>query len=74
MSPEVHDELLSLAGIQCEAVVLAPTCQLDYLISVLRLIVIVYQSDDSGVVCKLDNPVVVCGCAIMYEERVQPRA
>jgi len=37
--PEIHDELLGLADIECKAVVLAPLCQLGYLISVLCFLV-----------------------------------
>ena len=75
VSPEVNDDLLSLAGVKCKAVILAPTCQLDYLIPVLHLVVTVYQSDNCGVVGELNNPVVVVdGCTIMSEQRVQPRA
>jgi len=54
--PEVHDELLGFADIQCKAVVLAPSHQLGYLVSVLRFIVVAYQANSSGV-CELGDPV-----------------
>lgn len=62
---EVHDELLSLADVQCKVVVFSSLCQLGYLISLLCLVVIVYQANNCGVVCKPDDPVVaVYGCTV----------
>jgi len=49
--PEVHDELLGVADVQRNVVVLAPSCQLGHLVSVLRFVVIAYQADNCGVCC-----------------------
>lgn len=57
MVPEVYNEILGLANIQCKAVVLALSHQLGYLISVLCFVRVAYQAVNSGVVYELDDPV-----------------
>lgn len=43
---EVHNDFLGLTAIQCKVVVLTPSCQLGYLISVLNFIVVSYETDN----------------------------
>lgn len=70
---EVHAELLSLVDVQCKDVFLAPSCQLDYLNFLLKLVV-VYQANNYGVICKLDPVVALYGWTVTCEQTVQPWA
>jgi len=70
--PEVHNELLGLAHIQYKTVVVAPSRQLGYLVSVLSFIAVAYQADNCGVICKLDDPVATVSCEYSCGLKEQP--
>ena len=59
MEHNVHNELLGFGYIQGLITVVTPNGQLLYLLSVGRLIIIAYESNYRGVMCRLNNFVVV---------------
>lgn len=63
--PEVHDELIDLADIQCKAVFLAPSREQGQLISVLHFVVIAYQTNNCGVVCLYDSVAAMYGLTVV---------
>ena len=70
--PVVHDQLLCLAHIEGEVVVLAPHCQVSDLLPLDCLIVVSDQAYHCGVVSKLNDGVgVVFGHAVIGEQGVQ---
>ena len=70
--PVVHDQLLCLAHIEGEVVVLAPHCQFSDLLPIGCLIVVSGQAYHCCVVSKLNDGVgVVFGHAVVGEQGVQ---
>ena len=70
--PIVSDQLLFLAGIEGEVVVLAPHCQFSDLLPIGRLIVVSDQAYHCCVVSKLNDSVgVAFGHLIMGEQGIQ---
>ncbi len=55
VSPEVHDHLHSFERFQLQVVVTAPDSQLLNLLSVSRLVSVLDETDDCGVICKLQE-------------------
>ncbi len=51
-SPEVHDHLHGFESVNLQVVKTAPDIQLINLLSVSRLVTILNEDDQSGVVCK----------------------
>ena len=67
--PVVHDQLLYLADVEGEVVVLAPQCQVSDLLPVGCLIVIGDQAYHRCVICKLNDGVgVMRGHAVVGEQ------
>ncbi len=54
-SPEVHDHLYCFERVQLQVVMTAPDCQLLNLLSVSRLVSVLDETDDCGVICKLQE-------------------
>ena len=70
--PVVLDQLLCLADVEGEVVVLAPHCQFSDLLPIGRLIVVGDQAYHRCVVCKLNDGVgVVFGHTVVSEQGVQ---
>ncbi len=66
VSPEVHDHLHSFERVKLQVVKTAPDSQLLNLPSVSRLVTILYEADQCGVICKLkelDRGVFRCAVA-----------
>ncbi len=55
VSPEVHDHLHSFERVELQVVETAPDSQLLNLLSVSRLVTILDEADQCGVVCKLQE-------------------
>ncbi len=55
VSPEVHDHLHSFERVQLQVVKTAPDRQLLNLLSVNKLITILYEADKCGVICELQE-------------------
>ncbi len=55
VSPEVHDHLHCFERVKLQVVKTAPDSQLFNLLSVSRLVTILNEADESGVVCKLQE-------------------
>ncbi len=53
VSPEVHDHLHSFERVKLQVVKTAPDSQLHNLLSVSRLVTVLNEADDCGVICKL---------------------
>ncbi len=69
--PEVHDQLLSFAHVQREAVVLAPWCKSLHLIQVCGLVIVVNEAQDHSIISKFnDRCGAVRGHAVVCVERV----
>ena len=66
-----HDQLLCLADVKGEVVVLAPDCQVSDLLPLGCLIVASDQSYHRHAAGKLDDAGVVCGNAVLVEQGVQ---
>ncbi len=65
-SPEVHDHLHSFERFKLQVVTTAPDSQLINLLSVSRLIIVLNEVDQCGVVCKLQElDRGVFGCAVV---------
>ncbi len=54
-SPEVHDHLQSFEHVELQVVKSAPENQLFNLLSVSRLVTVLNEVDDCGVICKLQE-------------------
>ncbi len=54
-SPEVHDHLHSFERVQLQVVKTAPDSQLYNLLSVSRLVTVLDEADQCGVICKLQE-------------------
>ncbi len=54
-SPEVHDHLQSFEHVELQVVKNAPENQLFNLLSVSRLVTVLNEVDDCGVICKLQE-------------------
>ncbi len=54
-SPEIHDHLHSFERVKLQVVKTAPDSQLLHLLSVSRLVTVLNEADQSGVVCKLQE-------------------
>ncbi len=54
-SPEVHDHLHSFERVKLQVVKTAPDSQLLNLLSVSRLVTVLNEADQCGVVCKLQE-------------------
>ncbi len=54
-SPEVHDHLHCFEHIELQVVKTAPDSQLLYLLSVSRLVTVLDEADQCGVICKLQE-------------------
>ncbi len=54
-SPEVHDHLHSFERVKLQVVKTAPENQLFNLLSISRLVIILNEADQCGVVCKLQE-------------------
>ena len=68
--PVVHDQLLCLAHVEGEVVVLAPHCQISDLLPICCLIIVGEQAYHCCVVSKLNDDVgVMFGHAVMGEYR-----
>ncbi len=70
VSPEVHDHLHSFERVKLQVVKTAPDSQLLNFLSVSRLVTILDEADQCGVICKLqelDREVSVC--AVVRVER-----
>ncbi len=69
VSPEVHDHLHSFEHLKLQVVKTAPDSQLVNVLSVSRLVTILDEADQCGVVCKLQElDRGVCGCAVVGVE------
>ncbi len=55
VSPEVHDHLHCFGRVQLQVVVTAPDSQLLNLLSVSRLVTVLDETDERGVICKLQK-------------------
>ncbi len=55
VSPEVHDHLHSFERVQLRVVKTAPDIQLLNLLSLSRLVTVLDEADQCGVVCKLQE-------------------
>ncbi len=55
VSPEVHDHLHCFERVQLQIVKTAPDSQLPNLLSVSRLVTVLDEADDCGVVCKVQE-------------------
>ncbi len=55
VSPEFHDHLHYFERVQLQVVKTAPDSQLLNLLSVSRLITILYEADKCGVICELQE-------------------
>ncbi len=55
VSPEVHDHLHSFVHVKLKFVKTAPDSQLLNLLSVTRLVTVLYEANQCGVVCKLQE-------------------
>ncbi len=55
VSPEVYYHLYSVERVQLQVVVTAPDSQLLNLLSVSRLVSVLGETDDCGVICKLQE-------------------
>ncbi len=55
VSPEVHDHLHSFERVKLQVVKTAPDSQLLNLLSVSRLVTVLDEADDCGVICKLQE-------------------
>ncbi len=55
VSPEVHYHLNSFERVQLQVVVTAPDSQLLNLLSVSRFVSVLDETDDCGVICKLQE-------------------
>ncbi len=55
VSPEVHDHLHSFERVELQVVKTAPDSQLFNLLSVGRLVTVLDEADECGVVCKLQE-------------------
>ncbi len=55
VSPEVHDHLHSFERVKLQVVKTAPDSQLLNLLSVSRLVTVLDEADQCGVVCKLQE-------------------
>ncbi len=55
VSPEVYYHLYSFERVQLQVVVTAPDSQLLNLLSVSRLVSVLDETDDCGVICKLQE-------------------
>ncbi len=65
-SPEVHDHLHSFERFKLQVVKTAPDSQLLNLLSVSRLIIVLNEADQCGIVCKLQElDRGVFGCAVV---------
>ncbi len=71
VSPEVHDHLHSFERVKVQVVKTAPDSQLLNLLSVSRLVTVLYEADQCGVICKLQELEVVQ--SFMYRVRVRVR-
>ncbi len=68
-SPEVHDHLHSFERVKLQVVKTAPDSQLLNLLSVSRLVTVLNEADQCGVVCKLQElDRGVFGCAVVRVE------
>ena len=73
--PVVHDQLLGLAGVECQVVFLTPLCQVVDVSSVVLLVVVSEQANHCRIVGKLDQQVgAVRGHAAMAVQGVKERA
>ncbi len=54
-SPEVHDHLQSFDRVELQVVVIAPDSQLFNLLSVSRLVTVLIEADNCGVICELQE-------------------
>ncbi len=72
VSPEVHDHLHSFEHLKLQVVKTAPDSQLLNVLSVSRLVTVLDEADQCGVVCKLQElDRWVCGCAVVGEGEEQ---
>ncbi len=70
VSPEVHNHLHSFERVKLQVVKTAPDSQLLNLLSVSRLVTLLDEADQCGVVCKLQElDRVVFRCAVIRVER-----
>ncbi len=70
ISPEVHDHLHSFEDVELQVVKTAPDSQLLNLLSVSRLVTVLNDADQCGVICKLQElDGGVFGCAVIRVER-----
>ncbi len=67
-SPEVHDHLLCFEHVQLQVLKTAPDSQLLNLLSVSRLVTVLNEADQCGVVCKLQEYEGVFRCAVVRVE------
>ncbi len=67
--PEVHDHLHSFERVKVQVVKTAPDSQLLNLLSVSRLVTVLYEADQCGVICKLQELEVVQ--SFVYRVRVR---
>ncbi len=69
-SPEVHDHLQCFERVQLQVVKTAPDSQLLNLLSVSRLVSVLDEADQCGVVCKLQElDWGLFRCAVIREEQ-----
>ncbi len=75
VSPEVHDHLHCFERVQLQLVKTAPDSQLLNLLSVSRLVTVLDEADQCGVICKLqelDRGVfLMCSLHVQGEEQPQ---
>ncbi len=70
VSPEVHDHLHSFESVEFQVVKTAPISQLLNFLSVSRLVTVLDEADQCGVVCKLQElDRGVFRCAVVRVER-----
>ncbi len=70
LSPEVHDHLHSFESVELQVVKTAPDSQLLNLLSVSRLVTVLDEADQCGIVCKLQElDRGVFRCAVVRVER-----
>ncbi len=70
VSPEVHYHLYNFERVQLQVIVTAPDSQLLNLLSVSRLVSVLNETDDCGVICKLQEfERGVSRCAVICVER-----
>ncbi len=70
VSPEVHDHLYSFEHVKLQVAVTAPDSQLLNLLSVSRIVSVLDEADQCGVICKLQKfDRGVFRCAVVGVER-----